>query len=68
LAFCAFIALNVRALAAGNILVTVVTNVLLASVSFVIIRRVGEASTKLDFVGYIFGGACGSAIALLLAR
>ena len=68
LALYGLVAFNVRALASGNIPATVITDLLIASVSFTVLRRIGDASRRLDFVGYALGGACGSIIALLVAR
>ena len=62
------IAFNVRALAAGNIPTTVLTDVLIASVSFTVIKRIGEAGKRVEFFGYILGGAFGSVIALWVAK
>lgn len=68
LALYGLVAFNIRSIAAGNIPITVITDITIASITFTVIKRIGEAGSKYDIIGYILGGACGSVIALLIAK
>jgi hypothetical protein len=60
--------LNYRAVAQGDMLRTLATDLAIAALSFTAIRRIGAASGPAEFVGYVLGGLVGSALALSLSR
>lgn len=62
------VTVSLRMLAEDRLLATVLTDGLLASLGFLLIKRVSEAQTGLERAGYILGAMAGSGAGLLLAR
>jgi predicted alpha/beta hydrolase len=58
---------NYRAVAEVSYMGTFVTDVLIAALAFSSIKRVAEATTWHERVGYIVGGSIGAQIALFLS-
>lgn len=59
---------NIRAVAGTSYMMTAVTDLAIAGLSFWAIKHVVEAKTRAEQVGYVVGGMCGAQIALLLSR
>lgn len=61
------ITLNMRAIASRNFLWTGLTDVVLAMLSFRLIKLVGEAKSHGEWLSYIVGGVIGAQCALYFA-
>lgn len=66
LQFLAFmvITLNMRAVADANYVMTFVTDLLVAFIGFTTVKRIVDATTRLEQIAYALGGACGAQAAL----
>jgi hypothetical protein len=59
---------NFRAVAQARIVDSVISDIILASMSFTIVKRIGDAKTKAERVGYILGGAVASALGIIISH
>ncbi len=59
---------NYRAVARGWVGNVVISDLLFAALSFTLIKKVAEAKDGAAMWGYIAGGACGSAVSVLLTK
>lgn len=60
--------LNIRAAARGKIAITAGTDFLFCAVNFLLIQRVATARNHWELLAYALGGACGSALAIVVTR
>lgn len=67
--FCSYFILtfNYRAVAEVSYVGTFITDVMIATLSFSSIKRVAQAETWHERVGYVIGGSIGAFIALFLS-
>lgn len=61
------ITLNYRAIATLNYPITFLTDIGCATLTFLSIKRVAHASSRLEQILYTLGGACGALLALWLS-
>jgi hypothetical protein len=59
---------NYRVIAKGWVGQTVVSDLLFAAVNFTVIKKVAAAKGRLAMVGYVCGGAAGSASSVYLTK
>lgn len=62
------VAVNMRAVAHARYLWVALTDLAICALNFTIIKRVAEASTVDEFVGYAIGGVCGALAGVWLSR
>jgi hypothetical protein len=60
--------INMRAIAQANYGATIVSDLLIAAITFKVIKKIGEATTNWAYAGYVAGGAFGSVIAIYLTK
>jgi hypothetical protein len=62
------IVFNMRAVAAGLKVATVLSDMVFSAQNFYVIKRVADCDTKAAFFGYTIGGAAGSLVSLYATR
>lgn len=58
--------IDYRATAQANILWSIISNATIALLTFTILKRIVEAKTKLECLGYIVGGTIGNVAGIYL--
>jgi hypothetical protein len=59
---------NARALAQGRMVWTFFTDLIYASISYFVIRRVSQNQSAFGQIGFVMGGAWGSVLAIALTK
>ena len=61
-------AVNMRACAQGRYFWTVATDILIAVLSFTMIRMIGEAGSAMEMASYAAGGGAGSVLGMWITK
>ena len=62
------VTVNMRAVAAGKYAWTAISDMIFATVGFLVIQRVAEAHSKVAWSGYVVGGVVGSQVGIWLSK
>ena len=62
------LSVNLRSLARGLYVETLVTEVLYWSLQFLVFKKIMEAKTRAEMFAYVLGGTVGTALAILITK
>jgi hypothetical protein len=57
-----------RAIAQANYGATIVSDLMIAAITFKVIKKIGEAKDNWSYAGYVAGGAFGSVFAIYITK
>lgn len=65
----AIISVNYRAIAQANYLWSILTDIIVAALSYFVIRKISKSNnSKIQWLGFTIGSACGTAIGIFISK